>query len=444
MPPGSRLLSLILIPCTLGSVFGESAVEVVPVVFSQVERGQRAVGSVVPVRVAVVGSALDGRVESFLVNAGQRVEAGQTLAELRPTTLQIQLAAAQAELRMFQSQLEELQNGSLPEDIEEAEANMLATKALMENAEGQWKRLQTLSASRAASAAELETALEQAEATRYALRAAEAKLQRVQDGPRPELIAQAQARVELQVQQVKLLEDNLDKLTIRAPFAGYIASESTEVGSWIRTGDPVVEIMELDRVEIEVPVTAELAVPLAPGDAVRVEFPELPDELLVGTIDRIVPVADSQTRTFPVFIRMENRLRGQRPLLMSGMLARVELPSGRPQPAMLVPKDALVLNGNDRSVFVVDAAGGGAPRSGDGSDFAAAKPFPASVRKVGVDLGVAVAGLIQVRGDMDADDLVVVTGNERLVDGAEVSVSFSDQYVQPEPISSAEPTLRPQ
>jgi len=432
MPAGSRFLTLPLFLLSIGSVLAESAVEVVPVVFTEVQRGQRVVGSVRPLRTSIVGSALDGRVDSFFVDQGQRVTAGQTLAELRPTTLQIQLAAAKAELRLFQSQLEELKNGSLPEDIEEAEANMLAAKALMENADSQWKRLRSLSASRAASASELESALEQAEATRYALRASQAKLKRVQDGPRPELIAQAQARVDLQVQQVKLLEDSIDKLAIKAPFDGYVAAESTEVGAWISTGDPVAEIVQLDELEIEVPVTAEHVVALRVGDKIRVEFPELPDELLVGTIDRVVPVADPQTRTYPVYVRMNNRLHDDRPLLMSGMLARVELPSGRRQRATLVPKDALVLNGDDRSVFVIDAPNSSAAQLNSGT-----RPsFLASVRKIDVDLGIAAGGLIQVQGDLDGGDLVVVTGNERLVDGAEVSVSLTDKYGQPESVSS--------
>jgi RND family efflux transporter MFP subunit len=371
---------------------------------------------------------LDGRLEKLLVNDGQRVRKGETLAELRPKTLQLLLAAAAAELRLFTSQLQELKNGSLPEEVDEAEANMLAATALMENADRQWKRLQSLSVSRAASITEIEDAKEQAEATRFALQARRALLKRIKDGPRLELIAQAQARVDLQAERVKQLEDQIDKLAIKAPFDGYIAAESTEVGAWIRQGDPIVQVVQLDKVEIQVPVTAEHAVSLRIGDKIRVEFPELPDELLIGTIDRIVPVADPQTRTYPVYVQMSNRLQDDRPLLMSGMLARADLPSGRREKSTLVPKDALVLNGDERSVFVFE----GNLSSGEGSVNS-----NGLVRKVEVDLGVAVDGLIQVRGDLDDSDLVVVTGNERLIDGTEVSIARINEYAAPELTSSS-------
>jgi multidrug efflux pump subunit AcrA (membrane-fusion protein) len=172
-------------------------------------------------------------------------------------------------------------------------------------------------------------------------------------------------------------------------------------------------------------VTAEQVVKLRVGDNIRVEFPELPEELLVGTIDRIVPVADPQTRTYPVYVQLTNRLQDKRPLLMSGMLARAHFPAGNREPSALVPKDALVLNGRDRSVFVFQ----GEASLGQGQASGV-------VRKVPVELGVAVDGLIQVRGDLNESDLVVVTGNERLVDGAEVSVVKVNEYAAPQASSA--------
>ncbi len=397
----------------------EKPVEVARVIMSEVQRGQRVVGTVQPLRISTIGSAQEGRLEKLHVNDGQRVKEGETLAELRPKTLQLLLAAAEAELRLFASQLEELKNGSLPEEIDEAEANMLAATA----ADGECRSsMEATSITFCFSSRQyygIEDAKEQAEATRFALQASLAMLKRIKDGPRPELIAQAQARVDLQSERVKQLEDQIDKLAIKAPFDGYIAAELTEVGAWIRQGDPIVQVVQLDKIEIQVPVTAEHAVNLRIGDKIRVEFPELPEELLVGTIDRIVPVADPQTRTYPVYVQMSNRLQDDRPLLMSGMLARVDLPAGRREQSTLVPKDALVLNGDERAVFVFE---GNLP-AGEGSLKASGV-----VRKVEVDLGVAVDGMIQVRGDLDEGDLVVVIGNERLVDGAKVSVVKINEY----------------
>jgi multidrug efflux pump subunit AcrA (membrane-fusion protein) len=91
------------------------------------------------------------------------------------------------------------------------------------------------------------------------------------------------------------------------------------------------------------------------------------------------------------------------------MLARAVLPTGDRTVMPLVPKDALVLNGSRRYVFIVDPV--------------AAGKTSATVRIVPVTLGVSDAGLVQVDGALKAGDVVVVRGNERLKHGQEVSVS---------------------
>ncbi len=393
--------------------FGQEAkpVVVARVTEAEVKSGQRVVGTVNPLRSSTIGSAVDGRVRDFLVNQGDSVKKGQTLAQLQTETLKIEQAAAKAELDLSVQRLAELENGSRPEEIAEADANMRSAQAALKNAEGNLRRMQTLSTSLAASPAELDDAKEQAEAAKFAFKASEALLKRIKDGARIETIAQAKAQVELQQQRLNLIEDRITKSTIVAPFDGFVAAEFTEIGAWINRGDPIAQVIQLDEVEILAPVTAEAVVSLRKGDVIRVEFPELPNELLTGTIDRIVPMAASRARTFPVHIGLKNTIDEGSPMLMAGMLARVDLPSGKRETLPLVPKDALVLNGSDRAVFVVDNSG---TSGSEGSVNIA--------RKVNVELGVAVEDRIQVRGDIQVDDLVVVTGNERLMPGAQVKI----------------------
>lgn len=409
----SRLL-FVSICATVAVVFTATAAhsqEAKPVVIAnvtvaEVPSGRRVVGTVNPRRSSTIGSAIDGRVQGLLVDQGDRVQQGDVLSRLRTQTLEIERSAAKAELDLAVHQLAELENGALPEEIAQAEANMRTAKAALKNAEGDLKRIETLSSRAAASVAELGDAQEQADVAKFALAASEALLKRIKDGARIESIQQAKAQVALQQERLKLIEDRITKSTITAPFDGYISAEFTEVGAWISQGDPIVEIIQLDEVEIQAPVTAESVVHLRIGDVIRVEFPELPNELITGTIDRIVPIATSRSRTFPVIIKLENSIRDGTPMLMAGMLARVEIPAGTREALPLVPKDSLVLNGNDRSVFLVD-------RKSDDEVIA---------RKVRVDLGVAVDDRIQVRGDIDADDQVVVAGNERLLPGASVKI----------------------
>lgn len=394
-------------------------VSVAQVTVAEVNRGQRVIGSVRPLKSSTIGSAADGRILEFYVNRGDAVVAGQPLAQLRTETLEIELAAAQAESELYRQQLNELKNGSREEDIAEARAKLGGAKAALVNAASQLARAESLSRSRAASDAELDQAKATAELARNNLAASEALLARLVAGPRVEQIAQAQASFDLQEQRVQLIRDRIKKHTIVAPFDGFVAEEFTEVGAWVTQGDPIARVIELSQVEIEVPATAESALRLREGHPIRVEFPEVPERVLVGQVDHVVPTADERTRTFPVLVRLENEFVDGAPLLMAGMLARVDLPAGRRTRLPLVPKDALVLNGASRSVFVVEIE----DRS-ESMGVAHERP---------VKLGVASEGSIQVSGDIDDGDIVVVVGNERLFDGAKVrivDVATQSQQVQ--------------
>ncbi len=380
------------------------------VIQQQVNSGYRIVGSVVPLRKSMIGAAVGGRVEKLLVEVGDRLSANEPVAQLAIGTLLIEKSAAESELELYEQEHAELVNGSLPEEIAEAEAIAEGAKVAMDNAITHLNRLVMLQERGASTQADLDNASERANAARSRFAAASAALRRIRNGPRPERIAQAYARVQLQQERIRLIDDRISKHTIRTPFDGFVADEFTEMGSWITSGDPVVQVIQLDTVEVQAPVTAEYAVRLNLGETIRVEFPELPDRLLTGQVDRIVPQADPRARTFPVFIRVENDLSGEIPLLMAGMLARVDLPTGDERLLPLVPKDALVLNEDERYVFVID------PEPGNKTGTA---------RKVPVKLGVAWEERIQVTGALREGELVAVVGNERLNEGMRVTIRFN-------------------
>ena len=80
--------------------------------------------------------------------------------------------------------------------------------------------------------------------------------------------------------------------------------------------------------------------------------------------------------------------------------------------------DALVLHEKKCTVFVVDLDSPAIEATGTQSGAERV----GTVREVSVDLGVAVGGLIQIRGPVHPDDLVVVVGNERLRNGERVVI----------------------
>lgn len=381
--------------------FGPAPVITAPVEQREVEAGQMFVGTVMPRRHSVVGSAVSGRVAEFLVDEGDPVKSGQPLARLLTETIDIQIAAARAEFELRTAELLEMENGARPEEKQQAESRLLSAKALMDYAKFRLQRTRTLIAKNAASQDQLEDNISAAEAATQAYNVALAERDLVLAGPRKEKIAQAKARQESARQELTRLEDQKVKHTMIAPFNGYVTREFTEVGQWIMSGDHVAEVVEIDRVDVDVQVPERYVPKLREQTAVRVEIESLPDHIFTGPIVRIVPQADLRSRNFPVKVRLEN----PNGLLKPGMLARAVLPVDAKHPALLAPKDAIVLGGPQPLVYVA-TAGGAKGKS-------VARPVP-------VRLGVEVGNSIELIGEIQAGDQVVIEGNERLMPGQEL------------------------
>ena len=318
-------------------------VVVAPVIEEEVAAGQTFVGTVQPLKTATIGSAVAGRVLEYSIQVGDRVEEGATLAQLLTATIRLELAAAEAELELRSKELLELENGSLDEEIAQSKARLLGAKAQKEYLESRAKRFEVLSA--ASAREERENAVAAAATAAAELKAAEAAFQLAEKGPRKEKIAQARARVAAQQAQVDLLNDRIRKYTVVTRFAGYVTAEHTELGEWLKVGDPVAEVAALDQVEVVAQVVENQVPFVQLGMTVRVEIPSLADQVFTGEVVSVAPQGDLRSRTFPVRVQVENVLTKEGPKIKSGMFARVTLPTGAKTMAMLTPKDAIVLGG---------------------------------------------------------------------------------------------------
>jgi RND family efflux transporter MFP subunit len=389
--------------------FGPSQVVVAPVTEKEVTVGQAFVGTVMPSRKAIIGSAVDGRVIEFPLNEGDRVAEGQPLAQLLTDTISLEIEAAEADLELRRQALAELENGTRPEEKDQAKARMSSTEARRTYMQARRERWQQLyETNRAISEEELDEAVSSCIESEQAYLEAKAAYDLAVAGPRKEQIAQARAQVAFQDATVNRLKDQRTKHTIISRFDGYVTRENTEVGQWVKQGDPVAEVAALDEVEVLAYVVEQHVPHIRVGSQVTVEVPAIHGQAFAGEVKEIVPQADVQARTFPVKIRVKNEIVDQVPLLKAGMYARVTLPTGGRQVALLVPKDAIVLGGPQPMVFTLQ----GAKAVGETGKVA---PVP-------VKVGVADGGMIQVTGPLQVGQLVVVQGNERLRPDQEVAI----------------------
>jgi multidrug efflux pump subunit AcrA (membrane-fusion protein) len=199
--------------------------------------------------------------------------------------------------------------------------------------------------------------------------------------------------------------------------------------------------VNLDQVDVEVPVPERYFSRVKLGMTARVTAAALPDWSEEKPVTSRVPSADVRSRTFRVKVRLENEEGpdGQR-LLSAGMFAQVTLPVGPQEKALLVPKDAVVSGGEYPVLYAVDVLPStetgqpgkpGGPGQGAPGGPPAGPPPDGLARWVPVELGAAKGRLIEVRVRdsrlLSGGDLVVVEGNERLFPRCPVAIINRDQ-----------------
>jgi len=431
-----QLCVIVSLSCLVGEVWAQGDKEqetlspatpvVVHPITIKIDLAKRSfVGTVVPSRRSVVGSAVDGRVIKLFVEDGDSVEdgqdgqagdagasqsvddamssLGQPIAQLRTSTISIEIDAARAELELREQELEEANAGSSPEEIAQAEARLKAATAIMKFASTRFDRIKALRVSNTASQEQFEESQSLFLAAEQRQIEAQAEYELAVKGPRKEVKKQKLHRMKIALAEVNRLEDMREKYTIRAPFDGFVTVKHTEVGAWVSRGDPIVEIVQLDPIDIRVAVPETYITNVHVGNAADVTLESAAGNVIAGKVSRIIPSADRRSRTFPVIIRLANPLVNGEHAIKAGMLAHVSIRVGEKQSVLTVPKDALVLDRQTSVVMVIENNA-----STNNQDVA---------RAVTVELGVAIGASIQVvdpTGSLREGQFVVTRGNERL------------------------------
>ena len=128
-----------------------------------------------------------------------------------------------------------------------------------------------------------------------------------------------------------------------------VAKRHVEVGQWVKEGDPIADIVQLDPLWVRVNVPEQVLPRLAKGDEARVTIDALGGETFTGTVDQILPEADPASRTFHGEAAGAEPGRQDQPGLLRAGDAVVEI--GRTQ--LVVPKDAVVSRGPSAHVVAV-------------------------------------------------------------------------------------------
>lgn len=240
------------------------------------------------------------RIAAVLVQEGDRVERGQVLARLDGSRLEPQVAQAEARVAARRHAVERLRNGSRPEEIAQARANVASALADATNARGQYERLETLahnSAGRGVSQQDLDNA-------KAALDVAEAKLavnQKVLDlaivGARKEDIGQAEAELRADEAQLAFLRQELADVQLVAPVDAVVRTRLMEPGEMASPQRPVFSLAITDPKWVRAYVAEPDLGKLRTGMTASVAVDSFPDRRFEGWVGFISPVAEFTPKT---------------------------------------------------------------------------------------------------------------------------------------------------
>jgi HlyD family secretion protein len=371
--------------------------EVVVVKRGDIASTVSATGTVLPEREAALSFQLSGTIADVPVELGDEVEAGQLLAQLDTTDLDLALQQADIALRQAQIQMRQLDEGPSASDLAAAEAALTSAQAAYE---------QLLKGSDKDQLAAARASVEQA---RVALEQAQQAYDKIKDVPGAGMLPQSQqlqqatinyetaqaqyrvtarganqaqlAQAQAQIAQAQAALDKLKKgatteqqeiaqaavdqaqvaqeqarrrlvnTRLTAPWSGVLTAVNAVQGTLAQPGAPAFQLADLSRFHIDVQADEVDIANLAEGQPVTIEVDALPDQKLTGAVASIAPTAQIGATTGTTYkVRID--IDPTDLALRAGMSATATITSSARDNVLLVPNRAVQRNRESGRTFV--------------------------------------------------------------------------------------------
>ena len=215
---------------------------------------------------------------------------------------------------------------------------------------------------------------------------------REQNAAPPADLERAEAAARTANAALSLLQLQIARSVVRAPFSGVVGQRFVSVGDYVTTASPLLTLQTIDPQRAVIEVPERHAGSLRPGQTVEFTVAADPQRKFAARVDFIDPVVDNTNRTITVKGLAPNPNRILRP----GMFIEARLATATRPNAVVIPEDAIQPLRTANIAWVVD--------KGKAS------------RRV-VQLGVRSQGFVEVLSGVKAGELVVVGGLERMGEG---------------------------
>lgn len=312
-------------------------VRVVPAFEERVTRAVEATGTLAAQDQTQLAMKVPGRIESVLVDLGDRVTKGQVVATIDPTDLKLVVQQAEAALQQARTRLGLSPTGADDRVDPEKTATVRQARATLNEAKLNRNRAQQLFDQKLIARSEFDAANAQFEIAQG----------RYQDAV--DEIHNRQAVLTQRKTDVELAKQQLAYGVLRSPIDGAIAERRVSAGEFVNVGAPVVTIVRINPLRLRLPVPERAAASVRVGQEVRLHTDQ-DDKSYFGRVTRLSPSIDETNRTLLVEAEVPN----ERGLLRPGAFVRAELLAQSNQPAIFVPATALVTFAGIEKVITVE------------------------------------------------------------------------------------------
>jgi HlyD family secretion protein len=263
-----------------------------------------------------VNTKVTGRVAWIGVEKGDKVKEGQVLVRLEDDEFRAQYEQAKGAADNARAYVEELQNGSRPEEVQQAQHNLDEARATLVNDKLTLDRTRELAGQGVVSKQNLDDATAKFDSDQQRVNSLEKAFQLMKIGPRQEEIARAKGAL-LQAEGLQdYAKSQLDATVIRAPVTGTILERTAEKGELITSGfassaeggpqGSVVALADLKDIQVELDIAQDDFAKLGPNQRGIVTVDAYPDRKYDGVIAQISPEANRQKATVQVKVQITN------------------------------------------------------------------------------------------------------------------------------------------
>jgi HlyD family secretion protein len=329
--------------------------DAVPVRTAVVERGPiRSListnGKIEPVENFEAHAPANTTVRRVLVKEGAFVKKGQLLVLLDDADALAQAARAQTQLKSAIAEVSAMERGGTQEEVLNLDAQLVKARTERDTAQRNLEVLKKLQQQGSASAGEVRAAAD-------ALAQAEAQLNLLKQKQTARYSKPEKARIDAQRQEAQAAydaaQDILAKSNIRAPFDGIVYSLPVKQGAFVSSGDLVLQLADLRKVQVRAFVDEPDIGRLAPGDPIEITWDAEPGRVwkgLVNTIPSTVKLRGSRNVGETTCILDNKDLR-----LLPNINVGVTIVTAERENALFVPREAVRMD--DSRPYVLQVVG---------------------------------------------------------------------------------------